>query len=204
MTETVFSVIVSELSLFGFRRLIRKQVRDLWDKSITIQLFVFRMRLVIAEDFENAWTEGAKSVGISPSERTPEEQAVLNQMTAENISHLPGFALFIFINQRGVGKLATVYNRAVLWINRYNEVRNRAIQMSGENKKLIWTVGPTEHCVDCIRLNGKVKRASQWKAANIAPQSKLLNCWGGHCQCKLDKTNRPMSKGPLPKLVGPE
>ena len=200
MTETILDIIASELNLFGFRRLIRKLVRNLWDRTITIQQFTFKMRLVIGEGFEQAWTEGAKSVGISPSERTSEEQAVLNQMLADNILHLLRFALFIFLNQRGIGKLATVYNRAEMWINRYNEVRNRAIQMAIANQKLEWVVGPTEHCSDCLKLNGKVKRAIDWEIAKIRPQMSTLECGGFRCQCKLKKTEKKLTPGPLPKI----
>ena len=61
----------------------------------------------------------------------------------------------------------------------------------------------THNCSTCLRLDGKVKRASEWEAANLHPQSppneKLL-CRGWRCACVLEPTTEPLSRGPLPVL----
>ncbi len=203
MPETILDIVVHELTLADFGRSVRAVVRALWKGIITSAEFIRTMQITLDRGFEQAWREGALTVGITPDERTAEEDRARLELLLISLNSLAGFAAFIVKNQQPVGKQSTVFNRAKLWINRYNEVRNLAIQMSGADKKLIWNVGPTEHCIDCVRLNGKVKRASQWKAANIAPQSHLLNCFGSHCQCETVPTDKPLSKGPLPKLVGP-
>ncbi len=203
MTPTILDVIVSELTLADFRRSIRAAVRSLWKSIITRSEFVRVMRITLNRGFEQAWREGAKSVGILPGERTVEEKIAKLRIQIISQTAIPGFARFIFENQRGISPLSKSLRRAELWINRYNEVKNLAIQMSAADQKLIWQVGPTEHCVDCVRLNGKVKRASQWLAAGIKPQDSRLNCGGFRCKCTTTKTDKPLSKGPLPKLVGP-
>ena len=203
MTPTVLDVIVSELTLADFRRSIRAAVRSLWGLTTTQPGFISVMQLTLDRGFEQAWREGAKSVGILPGDRTTAEDAARQNILITSLTALPGFANFIFENQRGISPLSKSFTRAELWINRYNEVKNLAIQMSAADQKLIWQVGPTEHCVDCVRLNGKVKRASQWLAAEIKPQDSRLNCGGFRCKCTTTKTDKPLSKGPLPKLVGP-
>ena len=203
MTETVLDVIVSELTLADFRRSIRASVRSLWGSTTTKSGFIGAMQLTLDRGFEQAWREGAKSVGILPGDRTTAEDTARQNILITSLNALPGFANFIFENQRGISPLSKSFTRSELWINRYNEVKNLAIQMSAADQKLIWQVGLTEHCVDCVRLNGKVKRASQWLAAGIKPQDSRLNCGGFRCQCDTVPTDKPLSKGPLPKLVGP-
>ncbi len=203
MTETILDVVISELTVADFGRSIRAAVRALWRGIITMDEFISIMQIALDRGFEQAWREGAKSVGILPGERTAAEDAAKREILLTSLAALSGFAVFIFANQRGISLLSTVLTRAELWINRYNEVRNLAIQMSAADEKLIWRVGPTEHCIDCVRLDGKVKRASQWLAAGIRPRDKRLNCGGFRCQCETTSTKEPLSMGPLPKLVGP-
>lgn len=48
-----------------------------------------------------------------------------------------------------------------------------------------WVVGPTEHCRDCLRLNGTELTAVEWQRIGIRPQSPDLACGGWQCQCEL-------------------
>ena len=80
------------------------------------------------------------------------------------------------------------------------EVVNLARTMADANQKLVWGLGPTEHCRTCLKLDGKVKRAEVWAAANIRPQSPDLACGGWRCQCTLEPTDAPASPGPLPRI----
>ena len=56
---------------------------------------------------------------------------------------------------------------------------------------LMWRVGPTEHCADCLRLNGQVHHASEWRASGWQPQSRVLSCQGYRCQCSLVEIEGP-------------
>ena len=59
---------------------------------------------------------------------------------------------------------------------------------------LEWRYGPTEHCADCLRLNGQIHRASEWRQSGYRPQGSNLECGGFHCQCELVSAKGP-SKG---------
>ncbi len=97
--------------------------------------------------------------------------------------------------------LRAASSRLPMWINRYRDVVNTAKLMAGEDVKLVWRIGPTkEHCRSCSRLNGKVKRKSQWIASGIRPQSPQLECHGFNCLCTLNPTSEPASRGPLPRI----
>jgi hypothetical protein len=83
-------------------------------------------------------------------------------------------------------------------------VRDKAKVMACADTKLEWVQGPSEEgCGSCSRLNGKVKRASYWNRVNVLPRvhgAPYLACNGFRCQCELKETNKPLSKGPLPRL----
>lgn len=96
--------------------------------------------------------------------------------------------------------LRAASSRLPMWINRYNEVMNTAKLMAGENVKLMWVLGKTEHCSSCLKLAGKVKRKREWLAAGIQPQSRSLECGGFNCQCSLQPTSARASPGRLPGL----
>ena len=53
------------------------------------------------------------------------------------------------------------------------------------------------NCPDCSKYNGKVKRASYWQKIGAHPQSPDLACKGFNCDCKLEPTNEPLSRGYL-------
>lgn len=148
-----------------------------------------------------AWREGAKECGVLPEERTKEEQDTLTVMFNDNYSYVPQFGYWILEHSKANGgKLSSVLARAGLWVNRYNEVRNKAQIMACQDAKYRWQYGPTEHCKTCLRLNGRVYRASIWAKYNIYPQSRNLACHGYRCQCQFIKTNDPVTKGRPPKI----
>ena len=97
-------------------------------------------------------------------------------------------------------KLRTAMSRIPMWANRYREVMNTAKTMAGADRKLKWTLGPTEHCESCSKLAGKVKRGSFWIASGIQPQSRALACGGWACQCFLSPTTERASPGRLPRI----
>jgi len=183
----------------SFRTNIRGPVRGLWNGAIDRFDFLSQMELAIRRGFEQAWAEGARGCGILPGEYSPEEEAVLRERIFDQLPYLLNFAADIEDNsQANGGKLGALFTRADMWVNRYNEVMNQARVMACGDQKLVWVLGPTEHCGTCLRLAGKVKRASQWMAHPLQPQSRLLECGGFRCQCSLQPTDAPMSKGPLP------
>lgn len=158
--------------------------------------------LALRRNYLVAWTEGARECGIGPDERTDEESEELNRFITEHSQYISRFLDYVETNSKANGGTrARVYTRAELWVNRYNEVRNTAMTMACADKKLVWRLGMTrEHCGSCLKLNGKVKRASQWASANIRPQHPNLECKGFNCLCGFEHTEAPLSRGPLPRL----
>lgn len=189
------------LTISEFKASLRYPVRGLWSGVFTEYDFTQAFLSALEVGFEKAWQEGASECGIAPDERKPEEDIVKWEMFYRNSTYIADFAAFIIENNReNGGKLGDVYQRLDLWVARYNEVVNRAKAMSCADQKLKWQLGWAEHCNSCLKLAGKVKRASQWQAADIYPKHSLLECGGFKCQCQLVVTDEPMSRGPLPSI----
>lgn len=189
------------MSQAAYLRDLREVTRGYWAGVFTQEQFTNAMYGVIDVWLEKAWQEGAKSVGIMPDEITPAEQAQLAMLIFKEYTFIPRLAQFIYQNRRGEGLLRTVYARLTTWANRYKDVRNKAKVSGEEDPKMEWTLGPTEKsCKTCPKLHGKVKRKSWWRD-NVMPQdypNPKLECGGWNCQCEINKTDKPLSRGRMP------
>lgn len=187
-----------------YRSNIRAAVRGLWSGAIDFDGFWDAMSSAINLGLTGAWRAGMADCGVSFDDITPQESAALMQRIIYEHQWINGYANAIEQGSRANGgKLTPLYNRAEVWIGRWEGVRTEARVMACANKPLKWVVGPTEHCSSCLKLDGKVKRASFWDDSGILPRihgAPYLKCRGFRCQCQLVVTDEPLSRGPLPGL----
>ena len=156
------------------------------------------MIVLVQQGMKSAWLEGMAEVGISESEMNPDELVAMSQLISGQWNHIEGFAAYIVENSKANKiQFSTLDSRIQMWVNRYNEAKNQAMQMASNDPKLEWVLGEGEHCKTCVRYNGKVKRASYWEKINARPQSSALACKGINCKCELVPTEKPLSKGYL-------
>jgi hypothetical protein len=151
--------------------------------------------------FTQAWYSGAADEGIKPDELSAEEINRLQSEIANEASFIANFGNDIVANSRAAGgRLEPLLSRSDLWANGYTRIRAIARLMAAKDKKKIWTLNPAEHCPSCLKLEGKVKRASYWIEHGVQPKAwDKLVCKLG-CKCTLEDTDLPLSKGPLPSL----
>lgn len=188
-----------------YRSALRSATRGYWSGVLDASQFADEMRNAMNRRLTQAWDEGAKECGIAPDEYTVDEQLALGRAINTEIQNISGFALRVNQNSRANdGELLPLLTRIDgLWVNRYNDLMNQAKTLACKDQKLEWIIGPTEeHCPSCLKLNGKVKRGSTWASSGIRPQNPpngRLACQGWNCRCRLDLTNKAVSKGPLPR-----
>lgn len=184
-----------------YQSALRSTVRGYWSGVLDANQFLDGMRSAMNRRLEQAWNEGAAECGIKPDEYTVEEQVAFGNAINEELSNVSGFALRIDQNSRNNGgELTPLLTQLNLWVNRYNDFKNRAKTLACKDQKLEWILGPTEeHCPTCSRLSGKVKRGSQWTVQPQNPPNGNLSCGGWNCKCELNITDKPVSRGPLPK-----
>lgn len=157
----------------------------------------------IRRGFEQAWREGAKECGVLPDERTEAETVVLNGLIGDNNQYVGNYIQFVFENRKTTEtSFEKIKARAQLWVNRYQEVKAKAQSMACTDKKLQWVIDGGEHCRTCLKLNGRVARASAWAARDIYPRmvNGKLKCGGYNCKCTFRETDQPVTRGRWPNL----
>lgn len=185
-----------------YSRSIRAAVRGLWSGDLSYNDFLDAIDLAVRTGLTRAWYEGAAECGIiAPQELTIGEIGDLNRYINIQMGFVFAFANDINASSKAnKGKLTPLMERAKMWTNRYNEARNYAKQLACADQKLEWIFGDTKHCSSCLKLNGRVYRASIWAKYDVRPQHPSLECRGFHCACIFQKTNKPATRGRPPSL----
>jgi hypothetical protein len=76
--------------------------------------------------------------------------------------------------------------------------------MINKKQRLRWKLGKTEdHCLTCSYLDGLVAYAAEWDESGYHPQgapNEQLQCGGWQCDCSLEPTDSPRTRGIRDKL----
>jgi hypothetical protein len=187
-----------------FALAIRAAIRGLWSGQFERFDFVDSMRAAIERRLREAWLKGAAECGIKENELSPAEISALTNLVNSQLPPLVGFSADIAERSKANGgKLGPLLSRGNSWINRYPQAVSQGKAMACQDKKLEWRLGEAEHCSSCLKLAGKVKRASFWAESGIIPRvagADYLECRGYNCQCDLVPVTFNASSGPLPSL----
>lgn len=194
-------------SASSYRAELRAAVRALWAGHVDETGFFEMMREAIDREFEKAWREGMRQAGLNPKDITQQERELLEAAKVQERAHVYKFMKTISENSKAAGgKLTPLRLRVERWLVRYSELVSFALQQAQNDPPLKWIVTARESCSSCLKLAGKVKRASAWRAADIRPQHpRLLRCMIEArgvpvCKCYFEKTDEPLSPGRLPGL----
>jgi hypothetical protein len=187
-----------------FDRVLWQTVRDFYNSG-DATAFLDKMIATIRQQLTRAWREGARDMGVEPSEMTAEDLLELERIISSEYEHVIGLAEDIIqarVNGEGYDKFR---DRVGLWANRYTDVVNQARVWFGKRQKLKWVLGKTEeHCQTCAALNGMVAYAYEWERAGIHPQqppNAVLECQGWNCDCQLVPTTERRSYGVFNQLL---
>lgn len=188
----------------SFRRELRSAVRGLWLGVLDEFDFANSFNISIRNRLRQAWNEGAKACGVLPDELTPEELAAMRKLINSQLEFVDSYADAILEGSKANGGLLRdVMGRVDMWANRFPQAVQEGKAMACKDRKLKWILGEAEHCKSCLRLNGKIKRASFWASTGILPRvpgADYLECRGFNCQCSLKPTNEPATRGRFPSL----
>ena len=189
----------------NYRRGIRNMVRGLWSGALDINQAWEMGHTTIRFGLTQAWNAGLKSVGVLPSEQTPQERIELTQIiTREQALLFPFLEDIEKGSKANKGKLGPQFKRGEMWANRAGDVESRARLSVRTDPKLEWAIDITKaNCSTCLKLDKKVKRKSTWVRLNIHPRqpdNPNLVCRGWLCGCTLLPTTKPLSRGRLPNV----
>jgi hypothetical protein len=188
-----------------FRRNLRASVRGLWTGALTKRQALSTFRRAIEVSIERAWVEGAAECGIQADELTVEELTKRDEFIFDQTGFAEGFIDDIAAQSKvNGGQLTPLLQRLEMWVNQYESARQQSEAMACANEKRVWVLGRVEkHCSTCPALAGQVRRLSFWQN-NVMPRNgpnDKLECKGYNCQCRLDKTDKPITRGRLPRLA---
>jgi hypothetical protein len=197
----------ADLNIKDFARTMRANIRAFWSGEWDYYQFLEAMVSAIRYGYTRAWKEGAAQCGIGMDDLTVQEMSILQSRIVSDQAYAEHLADDIAAGSKANGGLLRAFAwRTELWVNNYNEMRNTAQLMACSDQKLRWVKTARESCTSCVRLNGKVKRASYWREHDVYPQhhSKLacMISSGGVpvCRCHFEQTDDPITPGPLPNL----
>lgn len=184
---------------------VRRSVRGLWKGYLGINDFINTMSLAIRAGFTRAWHDGIATCGFKPQDMTLLESARLQLEINAEINYVVNFAQAIREgDQIAGGKLGPLIQRSQMWGLRYAYIYDLARTYACADQKLEWRINVTrfvkESCDDCLLLNGKVYRASEWRLHDVSPKMHRLKCGGYRCGCGFLTTTKPISTVPFPVI----
>lgn len=140
------------------------------------------------------------AVFLRGSRRTEDElTATLRRRVDEeiriNLDAIVGYANDIYAGRYGPERLGTegAARRNQLWAGMLGGMYalGQTRRTDASEVYMRWQVGDTEHCPDCLRLNGQVHTAEEWGRRGWHPRGGNLQCGGFRCQCAYIETSGP-------------
>jgi len=187
-----------------YQRVLDKDVRDLYNGKMDRGAFVDDMVRLIDQQFDRAWNEGMRENGLDPkADMTDAWAKELDDTKVRELDYVESFADDITQAGKDGTDIKPLRDRVGLWTNRYNQVVNQAqITTANKEDKFAWRLGATEqHCETCQKLNGIVATAKDWQESGYKPQhapNAMLECGGWRCDCSMEITDEPLTKGGIP------
>jgi hypothetical protein len=130
-----------------------------------------------------AYVQGLQDGGVmdNPSE---EDEAEIASIRSEQSSYVSNITR-VLISGDGVTDTQAA-GKPELWFNKtIIPFYQAGLASANSNGLYEWRYGFSEHCSDCLRLNGQRHRLKHWKGKGWLPQAKKLECGGFNCQCQL-------------------
>lgn len=199
----VQSQLAENKSYSSYLTSIRGAIRGLYREQLSLFEFVDNMVSVVERNLIMAWNDGAKDCGLRSNEFSQSELLIRDRYITDQFRYILPLGQAVQLDRNKV-RIGEALKRANMWANRWFDIRALGSQTVCADVKMLWEWDPyKEHCCDCRAMNGRVYRNSTWAKYGIRPGSSNLACFGGHCGCKMSKTDLPITPGRPPALKGP-
>lgn len=163
---------------------------DTWKEalagSLTRRRWSTIVRALISQSCNKAYRDGLADGGVDDEPDEAEQDAIAAHIRAQS-EYVTGLAERLYKDETQFSPEAAE-SRAEMWWNKSVEPMYTAGLVSAAGNSMHeWVVGDSEHCSDCIRLNGQRHRLKDFYRRNLIPKSDLLECGGFNCACSLVK-----------------
>lgn len=164
--------------------------------------FISALTAVLNSAIEDVAFAGLADGGVKTKELEEDERLFVENHQREQAQYIDNVAVAIFDDGRVTEEEAR--GKADMWWNQsVNPVYAEMIVRASANAAFKRVLGATEeHCVDCTKLNGQVRRAKFWHERKIWNASKVTQCGGFRCECRNVATDEPITRGRFPKITG--
>ena len=190
-----------------FLRTLDTSVRNLWNGKISESQFVDGLAGLLEQQMRRAWNEGMRENGLDPTkDMTDQWEQIYQGLVTEQFQYVDQYAADIVAARSREGASIDPFRaRVSMWAYNYTSTVNTSkIVTASPEDRFIWKLGRTEqHCETCAALNGVVATAKDWDALRskgIEPQGDNLMCGGWNCDCTVEITDKPLTKGGIPDV----
>jgi hypothetical protein len=149
--------------------------------------FGIRMRNLLKDYGLRAYKDGMAQGGVFVDALDPEDESDYQKVFVDQAAYVGGFSDDLYVK-----KAITLNNldaRVNMWGKSLQSFVDSGQLTASANGMYEWKFGMTEHCPDCLRLNGQIHRMKNWYASGWLPRASTLSCKGFNCRCTLVKTN---------------
>ena len=141
------------------------------------------VRALIERYGRMAYIDGLVDGGVAGAELDDDDTSEIRQMAQDQSAYVTNFADEVY--QEGITP-AQVAGRPAMWFNKSIMPFYEAGKLSADrNGYYEWVYGDTEHCPDCLALNGQIHRLRDYHKSGWLPQADKLACKGFNCKCNL-------------------
>lgn len=173
----------------AFLQDLRTLVKAAVERAETVGRYSFgiRMREMLKRYGLAAYKDGMAQGGVFVDDLDPEDEADYRRVVVDQSGYISSFSDDLYVK-----KAVTMNNidqRVNMWGKSLQAFVDSGQVAANANGMFEWQYGMTEHCPDCLRLNGQIHRMKSWYASGWLPRASTLSCKGFNCKCQLVKTS---------------
>jgi HK97 family phage portal protein len=160
------------------------------------------LRSLIETAVRKAYFDGLSDGGITDAELDEDDIEWLDNWFDQQRAFVINLADAIYKDERVTEDEVT--GKPIMWWNQsVAPSYAQALTSAAKNAAFERFLGSAEdHCDDCPAINGQVRRASFWRKIGIWNASKKTQCGGFFCDCTNGPSDKPITRGRFPKLIG--
>lgn len=208
--KRLYAAVTAQRSVSSIRIDYEDSVTDILSEAVAGNLtrarFVLLMNARNELTIDRVYLQGLTDGGVSGGGvdvLTEDDLSWIDQHKRETRQFVQGVANQIYADER-VTPDETEGRAGMWWRMSIDPAYGHAVRSAAGNAAFERVIGATEeHCRDCRRINGQVRRASFWEKIGIWNASPKTECGGFNCKCQNTPTNKPITRGRFPNIYGP-
>lgn len=165
--------------------------------NLTRRRFGTILRNQIEVTGRKAFRDGLIDGGVADASMDDEDEETVQNITREQRQYVSGLQNQIYdgglTDEQAAAKPAMWFNKSI------QPFYQAGLGSADKNGYYEWVYGDTEHCSDCLALNGQIHRMRDYQRTGWLPKASQLECNGFNCECNLVKRPGARARGRFPR-----